>query len=87
MIFIILLFIFTNQHIYAIEYPSAKKQLNNLEYLFDGKIGIFALNTANQQTIHHRSKERFPLQSTFKLIAVTAILKKSETGPKLYSKK
>nr|AIA15045.1 ClassA_beta_lactamase [uncultured bacterium] len=75
------------QHIFANKYPSARKQLNKLEHSLDGKIGIFAMNTANQQTIHYRSKERFPIQSTFKLMVVAAILKKSATDPELLQKK
>lgn len=86
-IFFILLFILSNQHIFANEYPSTRNQLNKLEHSFDGKIGIFAMNTANQQTIHYRSKERFPIQSTFKLIVVAAILKKSATNPNLLQTK
>lgn len=53
------------------------KKLADLEADFGGRIGIFAKNTENNQQIQYRADERFPVQSTFKVIAVSAILKKS----------
>ncbi len=49
----------------------------NLEKNFDGKIGVYAIDTGNNQIIAHRADERFPIQSTLKLIAVSALLKQS----------
>ncbi len=42
-----------------------------------GRIGVSAVNTANDVWIHYRAEERFPVTSTFKVIAVAAILKLS----------
>lgn len=58
-------------------------QLNELEKNFDGKIGVYALDTNNNQIIAHRADEHFPFQSTMKLIAVAALLKQSDKIPNL----
>lgn len=63
------------------------EKFKNLEISLDGKIGISAMNTANGQSIQYRSLERFPMQSTFKLMAVAAMLKKSEADNKLLKQK
>lgn len=63
------------------------EKFKNLETSFNGRVGISAMNTANGQSIKYRSLERFPVQSTFKLIAVAAMLKKSETDNKLLTQK
>lgn len=59
--------------------PSASvwKKLEALEASSGGKIGLYAINTANNHRIQYRASERFPIQSTFKLMAVSAILKQS----------
>jgi len=64
-----------------------QKKLTELENSFDGRIGLYAINTANHQKIEHRSQERFPIQSTFKVLAVSAILKESATTPNLLEQK
>ena len=62
-------------------------KLKNLEKNFDGKIGVYALNTNNNQIISYRADERFPVQSTMKLIGVSALLKKSNSNKKLLKEK
>lgn len=62
-------------------------KLLNLEHTFDGKIGIYALDTDNSQVIAYRAEELFPVQSTFKLIGVGALLKKSMTDKALLQKR
>lgn len=52
-------------------------QLSDMENLMNARIGLFAINTANRQQIQYRSLERFSIQSTFKVMAVCAILKRS----------
>ncbi len=54
-----------------------QKELAELEASSGGRIGLFAINTANNSRIAYRSEERFPFQSTFKVIGVAAILKQS----------
>jgi beta-lactamase class A len=58
---------------------SIARKLAELETSFDGRIGILTINTANNQRIQYRADERFPIQSTFKVMAVSAILKQSMT--------
>lgn len=56
----------------------ANAQLQTLENEFGGRLGVFALDTANGTALAHREDERFPLCSTFKVIAAAAILKRSQ---------
>ena len=51
--------------------------LAQLEKQAQGRLGVSAVNTANQMRIDYRASERFPLCSTFKLVAVAAILQQS----------
>lgn len=53
-------------------------KIKALEKQFDGKIGIYAVNTDNNQIVAYRADQRFPVQSTMKLIGVAAALKNSE---------
>ena len=71
---------------------SEDRQLEDLERTFDGKIGIYAINTSNGAIMAHREDERFPLQSTIKFMefppcsieaAPTSIYRKSCTIPKM----
>jgi beta-lactamase class A len=62
---------------------SIQKQLSALEASTGGRIGFFAINTANDTIMEYRAEERFPMCSTFKLMAAAAILKKSMTDENL----
>lgn len=64
-----------------------QKELAKLEAESGGRLGISAMNTGNNQGIHYHAEERFPLQSTFKVIGVSAILKKSMTDSHLFQEK
>lgn len=55
-----------------------QEKLEKLEKSFDGKIGVYAIDTNNNQIIAYRADQRFPVQSTMKLIGVSALLKQSE---------
>ncbi len=55
------------------------RQLEKLEKDFGGRIGLFAFDSANGAQLGHRAHERFPVCSTFKVLAASAILRKS--GP------
>lgn len=61
--------------------------LAKLESSSGGRIGVYAINTANNLRIQYRAKERFPFQSTFKVMGVAAILKTSMTNHKLLEEK
>jgi beta-lactamase class A len=64
---------------FAISAPcfATNTPLDQLEKTFDGKIGVYAIDTNTNQTISHRSDERFPTQSTYKFIGAAALLKAS----------
>jgi beta-lactamase class A len=70
-----------------IESTKIQKELENLEKKFDGKIGVYAINTNNNQIIAYRANERFPIQSTLKLIGVSALLKESSKDKKSLNEK
>lgn len=58
-----------------------------LEHHAAGRLGVFALDTGSRAGVAYREAERFPLCSTFKLIAVSAVLKRSETELGLLDKR
>lgn len=60
-----------------------KKNLESLKKKFAGRIGIYGINTNNNQIIDYHSDERFPVQSTFKLLGVAALLKQSQSNKNL----
>jgi beta-lactamase class A len=53
---------------------SAPTDLDALERRSGGRLGVFAIDTGNGRTLEHRAHERFPMCSTFKLLAVGAVL-------------
>lgn len=64
-----------------------QKQLAELEASSGGRIGIYAINTANNGRIQYRAQEHFPFQSTFKIIGVSAVLKQSINNNHLLQQK
>jgi beta-lactamase class A len=58
---------------------SAQEKLAALEASSGGRLGVYAINTANNSSIQYHAEERFPFCSTSKVMAVSAILKKSMT--------
>ncbi len=57
--------------------PSAQRaahdKLKDLEASFGGRIGVYALNTADGEQIQYRADTLFPVQSTMKFIAAAAL--------------
>jgi beta-lactamase class A len=51
-----------------------------LETTTGGRLGVAALDTATGNRLAHRADERFPMCSTFKLLAVAAILHRVDLG-------
>jgi beta-lactamase class A len=49
-------------------------QLDTLERRSGGRLGVYAMDTGSGRTLEHRAHERFPMCSTFKLLAVAAVL-------------
>lgn len=74
-------------HAQQIKPLSIQKKLAALEASAGGRIGISAINTGNNTRIQYRAKERFPTKSTFKIMGVAAILKKSMTDSNLLQQK
>lgn len=64
-----------------------KMHIKNIERTYHGRMGVFAINTANQQYFAYRSRERFPMCSTSKLMTVGAILKRNAKYPGLLERK
>ncbi|MBC3943990.1 class A beta-lactamase [Erwinia persicina] len=62
---------------------SLQRQLAALETEVNGRIGLSLIDSASQQAWSYRGDERFPLCSTFKLLLVAAVLKRSESQPAL----
>ena len=55
------------------------KKLAELEKSTGGRLGVVLINTADNSKIIYRGDERFPMCSTSKVMAASAILKQSET--------
>ncbi|RJG12160.1 class A beta-lactamase [Pseudomonas cavernicola] len=62
---------------------SAHLQLQQLERAFNGRLGLFALNTGHGAQLGYRATERFPVCSTFKVLLAAAILQRSTQTPGL----
>lgn len=56
---------------------SAKQRLSELEKGYQGKIGVYAIDTTTGAVIAHRENEMFPMQSTLKFMVATAVLQKN----------
>jgi beta-lactamase class A len=54
--------------------------LARIERESGGRLGVAVLDTGSGAKIEHRGSERFPMCSTFKLVASAAILKRVEQG-------
>lgn len=51
------------------------RQLAALEREHSARLGVYARNTATGATVQYRADERFPMCSTFKTVAVAAVLR------------
>jgi len=58
---------------------SIQEQLVSLEASAEGRLGVYAINTADNIYLQYRGQERFPFGSTAKVIVVAAILQQSMT--------
>jgi beta-lactamase class A len=56
---------------------STQAQFIKLERTLAGRLGVFALNTANGKQLSYHPNQYFPMCSTFKVILASAILKRS----------
>jgi beta-lactamase class A len=55
-------------------------RLAELEKKSGGRLGVSIFDTASRRSTSHRGDERFPMCSTFKLLAVAALLREVEQG-------
>lgn len=67
--------------------PSAslEEKLANLEASSGGRLGIYAMNTANGTRLQYRANERFPMGCTSKVMGVATILDQSTRDKALLS--
>lgn len=54
--------------------------LRQLELKSGGRLGVAVLDSATGDVIHYKGDERFPMCSTFKVLAAAAVLKSAGTG-------
>src|SRR5579883_2890207 len=59
---------------------SLSDELAAIEARSGGRLGVSVLDTASLARVDHRADERFPLCSTFKILAVAAVLKRADAG-------
>jgi beta-lactamase class A len=59
---------------------SLESDIAAIEAKSGGRLGVAVLDTASGARTDHRGNERFPLCSTFKVLAVSAVLKRAEAG-------
>ncbi|ADK85848.1 Beta-lactamase [Desulfarculus baarsii DSM 2075] len=71
----------------GLDAAAAATRLAAIETSLDGRLGLFALNTADGRTLAHRSDERFAMCSTFKLVLAGAILAQSAQTPGLLERR
>ncbi|HEY1782128.1 MAG TPA: class A beta-lactamase [Roseiarcus sp.] len=58
----------------------ATGQLASIEARAGGRLGVIVRDTGTGSTLAHRADERFPMCSTFKLLASAAVLKRIDQG-------
>ena len=58
----------------------ANKRLADIEAREGGRLGVFVRDTTTGSTLEQRADERFPMCSTFKLLAAAAALKRVDEG-------
>ncbi len=54
--------------------------LQAIEQAHGGRLGVFAVDTGSGRSLAHRADERFLMCSTFKLLAVAAVLSRVDAG-------
>lgn len=59
----------------------AHAALQALDDRFDGRLGVFALDTGSGATLGHRGSERFPMCSSFKAVLAASMLARSSRQP------
>jgi beta-lactamase class A len=60
--------------------PSLGDELSRIERESGGRLGVAVLDTASRAQAGHHADDRFPMCSTFKLLACAAVLKRVDEG-------
>jgi beta-lactamase class A len=60
--------------------PSAAEAIRALEAKLGGRIGVAALDAGSKARIAYRADERFPMTSTFKMLAAAFVLARVDRG-------
>ncbi len=60
--------------------PAEVSRFSALERTSGGRLGVASLDSAGGGALEHRADERFPMCSTFKLLAVAAVLARVDRG-------
>ncbi|HLI96282.1 MAG TPA: class A beta-lactamase [Candidatus Baltobacteraceae bacterium] len=58
----------------------ATPEFERIERSTGGRLGVAAIDTGNGRSIAYRARERFPMCSTFKVLAVSAVLTRADRG-------
>jgi beta-lactamase class A len=66
---------------------AANKRLAAIEAREGGRLGVAVLDTATGSKLEHRADERFPMCSTFKLLAAAAALHLADAGAERLDRK
>ncbi|MGB6445493.1 MAG: class A beta-lactamase [Xanthobacteraceae bacterium] len=62
------------------DFAALESDFAAIEAKSGGRLGVAVLDTASGARVDHRGNERFPLCSKFKVLAVSAVLKRAEAG-------
>jgi beta-lactamase class A len=65
----------------------AGAQIAAIEAQAGGRLGITVVDSGSNALLTHRAEERFPMCSTFKLLAVAAVLKQVDAGKERLDRK
>ncbi len=68
-------------------FANADNNFKALEKQYGGQLAISAIDTSNDHAVDYHADKRMPMCSTFKLMLVAAVLKKSVHEPRLLEKK
>ncbi|HEY6831175.1 MAG TPA: class A beta-lactamase [Pseudolabrys sp.] len=59
---------------------SLRGEFTRIERDSEGRLGVAVLDTLSHEQIGHHAEERFPMCSTFKMLAAAAVLKRVDAG-------
>ena len=83
---LIFLFFLTGSAYASNQQSLLQRKIKHIENTYGGKIGLYAINTANNKIISFNANKRFPFCSTSKVMTVAAILLKSSKKPSFLQK-